>query len=59
MNRLRRGTSGEHTQSGFSGLITLVAILLVAGASTQAFAQCGTPQRFMAAGTSKFAPSTS
>jgi hypothetical protein len=53
------GTSGEHTKSGFSGLVTLVAILLVAGASTQAFAQCGTPKRFMAAGTSKFEPSTS
>jgi len=59
MNRLRMGTSGEHTKSAFSGLVTVIAILLVAGASTQAFAQCGTPQRFMAAGTSKFAPSAS
>ena len=59
MNRLRIGTSGEATKSGFSGLGTFLVILLVAGASTQAFAQCGTPKRFMAGGTSKFEPSTS
>src|ERR1700758_2985200 len=59
MNRLRIGTSGEPTKSRFSGLVNLVAILLVAGASTQAFAQCGTPKRFMAGGAWKFGPGPS
>jgi hypothetical protein len=56
MSCLLTGTPDTHKNFRSSAPVTLLAILLVAGACTQAFAQCGTPKRFMTAAASKVEP---
>jgi hypothetical protein len=58
MNRTLTTHSSEQRKSRFPGLATIVAILLAAGAFTQAFGQCGTPKRLMSAGASQSELST-
>jgi hypothetical protein len=53
MNHPLTTHSGEQRKSRFLGLATIVAILLAAGAFTQAFGQCGMPKRLMSAGESQ------
>jgi hypothetical protein len=59
MNSLLSGISGEHTNSRFFRLVTILAILLLAGATTSAYADCGMPKQMLAASASKAASNTS
>ena len=58
MNSLLSGISGEHTNSRFFRLVTILAILLL-GATSSAYADCGMPKQMLAAGASKAASNTS
>jgi hypothetical protein len=55
MNTLLAGISGKHTVSRFPRLATLLAILLLAGATTFAHADCGIPKQLLMSGASKAA----